>query len=288
MVISNDIYGKLYIVSTPIGNLQDMTYRAVETLKNVDIIAAEDTRHTKELLNHFEIKTSIISCHEHNEYEKSKDLINEIKNGKNIAIVTDAGTPIVSDPGSELVKEAINEGIIVTAVPGACAAINALVMSGLSAKSFTFIGFIPEDKKKREKIFKRLKDETNTMIFYISPHNLLSDISILIGKFGEDRLASISREMTKIHEENVRGTLLDIKKYFEAKTIKGEFVLVVSGRDEEELECERKDKWLSMSIESHMNYYINKGFNEKDAMKKVALDRGIDKRDIYKRLKVKE
>ena len=279
--------GKLYIVSTPIGNLQDMTFRAVETLKMVDLIAAEDTRHTRELLNHFDISTKLTSYHEHNKFYKANDIVEEIKKGANVAVVTDAGTPIISDPGNELVRQAISENIEVTAVPGACAAVNALVLSGLDAKSFVFIGFLPDDKKKLKEQLDEIKNETRTMIFYISPHNIIDDLKNLITVFGKDRLASISREMTKIHEETLRGSLSDLLENFENRTIKGEFVLIVSGIDKNFIKEQEIDKWLKLSVKEHYDRYISEGLSDKDALKKVAKDRGVDKRDIYRELKVK-
>ena len=279
--------GKLYIVSTPIGNLQDMTFRAVETLKMVDLIAAEDTRHTRELLNHFDISTKLTSYHEHNKFDKANDIVEEIKKGANVAVVTDAGTPIISDPGNELVRQAISEDIEVTAVPGACAAVNALVLSGLDAKSFVFIGFLPDDKKKLKEQLDEIKNETRTMIFYVSPHNIIDDLKNLITVFGKDRLGAISREMTKIHEETLRGSLSDLLENFENRTIKGEFVLVVDGIDKNIIKEQEIDKWLKLSVKEHYDRYISEGLSDKEALKKVAKDRGVDKRDIYRELKVK-
>ena len=279
--------GKLYIVSTPIGNLQDMTFRAVETLKMVDLIAAEDTRHTRELLIHFDISTKLTSYHEHNKFDKANDIVEEIKKGANVAVVTDAGTPIISDPGNELVRQAISEDIEVTAVPGACAAVNALVLSGLDAKSFVFIGFLSDDKKKLKEQLDEIKNETRTMIFYISPHNIIDDLKNLITVFGKDRLGAISREMTKIHEETLRGSLSDLLENFENRTIKGEFVLVVDGIDKNIIKEQEIDKWLKLSVKEHYDRYISEGLSDKEALKKVAKDRGVDKRDIYRELKVK-
>lgn len=279
--------GKLYIVSTPIGNLQDMTFRAIEALKSVDLVAAEDTRRTRELLNHFDIDAKITSYHEHNKYDKAKDIVDMIKEGKDVAVVTDAGTPIVSDPGSVLVKFAVEENIEITAVPGCCAAINALVLSGLDSDSFVFVGFLKDDNKKRKEQLENLKSETRTMVFYISPHDILKDLKQLIEVFGEERSASLSREMTKLHEETVRGTLKEIHKVFESRDIKGEFVLVVSGMDKDLLKSSEVEKWMSISVEEHYQKYIDEGMSDKDAMKKVASDRNVDKREIYKELKVK-
>ena len=279
--------GKLYIVSTPIGNLQDMTFRAIEVLKSVDLVAAEDTRRTRELLNHFDIDTKITSYHEHNKYDKAKNIVDMIKEGKDVAVVTDAGTPIVSDPGSVLVKLAIEENIEITAVPGCCAAVNALVLSGLDSDSFVFVGFLKDGNKKRKEQLKDLEFELRTMIFYISPHDILKDLKQLIEVFGEGRNASLSREMTKVHEETVRGTLKEIYKVFESRDIKGEFVLVVSGMDIKFLKTSEVEKWMSISVEEHYQKYIDEGLSDKDAIKKVASDRNIDKREIYKQLKVK-
>lgn len=279
--------GKLYIVATPIGNLKDMTFRAIEVLKGVDIIAAEDTRHTRELLNHFDINTATTSYHEHNKYDKAKEIIEKILSGASVAIVSDAGTPIISDPGDELVRLAIENNIEVQAVPGACAGINALVVSGLSASSFVFVGFLSDDNKKRKKQIDNLKCEMRTMIFYISPHNIKKDLKLLIEVFGDERLASISREMTKIHEETIRGSLKNIYNHFNENEVRGEFVLIVKGLDEEKFKNEQKEKWQEISVEDHFLMYQKEGFTDKVAMKKVAEDRGMDKKDIYKVLKVK-
>ena len=273
--------GKLYIVSTPIGNLGDISYRAVETLKEVDLILAEDTRHTRELLNHFDIKKELISFNEHTELSKTENLVEKIKDGMSIALVSDAGTPIISDPGAKLTKLAIENDITITAIPGACAAINALVLSGLSAKNFTFIGFLSEDNKKRKEQLSNLSDKMETMIFYISSHNLKKDIKSLIEVFGNDRDASISREMTKKFEETVRGNLAYISDYFSEKEIRGEFVLIVAGVDKDVLREKEISKWNEMTYEEHYEYYLNQGFSDKDALKKVATDRGIRKNDVY-------
>ena len=279
--------GKLYIVATPIGNLKDMSFRAIEVLKEVDIIAAEDTRHTRELLNHFDINTVTTSYHEHNKYDKAKEIIEKILNGATVAIVSDAGTPIISDPGDELVRLAIENNIEVQAVPGACAGINALVISGLPSRSFVFVGFLSDNNKKRKKQIDNLKCEMRTMIFYISPHNIIKDLKLLIEVFGDDRLASISREMTKVHEETIRGSLKSIYNHFNENDARGEFVLIVKGQDEDEFENEQSERWQEISVEDHFIMYQKEGFTDKEAMKKVACDRGVDKKDIYKILKVK-
>ena len=283
----NSKNGKLYIVSTPIGNLNDMTFRAIDVLKKVDLIAAEDTRHTRELLNHFNIDNKLTSYHEYNRFDKAKEIITKIKDGMDVALVTDAGTPIISDPGDALVTMAIDEGIEVIAVPGCCAAINALVLSGLDAKSFIFVGFIQDDNKKREEQLSVLKNEIKTMIFYISPHDILKHLKYLIEVFGEDRSASLSREMTKVHEETIRGSIGYLLNYFENRDIKGEFVLVVSGLDKKIAKAIEVNKWESISIEDHYKKYIDEGFEDKEAIKKVAKDRNMDKREVYKELKIK-
>ena len=279
--------GKLYIVATPIGNLKDITFRAIEVLKEVDIIASEDTRHTRELLNHFDIKTPTTSYHEHNKYDKAKEIIEKILNGANVAIVSDAGMPLISDPGDELVRLAIENNIEVQAVPGACAGINALVVSGLSTSSFVFVGFLLDDNKKKKKQIDNLISETRTMIFYISPHNIKKDLKLLIDVFGDERKASISREMTKVHEETIRGTLKSIYNHFNENEVRGEFVLIVNGTDEEKITNAKREKWKEISVEEHFLMYQNEGFTDKEAMKKVAEDRGVDKKEIYKILKVK-
>lgn len=278
--------GKLYIVATPIGNLGDITFRALDVLREVDLIAAEDTRHTKELLNHFDIKKDLTSYHEHNKYEKAEEIVKKIIDGKKVAIVTDAGTPIISDPGNELVKLAIIHDIDITAIPGACACINALVLSGLDAKGFVFVGFLPENKKDKLNVLNELKNESRTMVFYISPHDLMKDMNVVIDTFGEERIASLSREMTKKYEETKRASLKEIREYYENKEIKGEFVLVVDGKSKKLLLEEEVKKWEQFTIEEHVKYYIDEGIDEKDAMKKVAIDRGISKREVYKVLKV--
>ena len=284
----NDDFGKLYVVSTPIGNLDDITFRALSTLKSVDLIAAEDTRHTRELLNHFDIKTSTTSFNEHTDIEKAHDLVAKLKDGMNIALVTDAGTPIISDPGVRLTKLAIDEGVEVLPIPGACAAICALVSSGIDLKvGFLFVGFIPEDTKNRKKLMENLKDETRVMIYYISSHNLKKDLKLLADTFGEDRYASLSRELTKKYEETIRGKLIDICKSEEEREPRGEYVIVVDGIDKRVLRDRDINRWMDVSIEDHLKIYIDKGFDEKEAMKKVAKDRDLKKNDIYKMLKVR-
>ena len=280
--------GQLYIVATPIGNLQDITYRAIDTLNNVDIIVAEDTRNTRELLNHFNIKTHLISFNEYASDNKTDNIIEKLLDGFNIAMVSDAGTPLISDPGIKLTKACIENDINIISIPGACAAINALVLSGLRNNQFKFIGFLSEDNKKRKEELSDIENEKSTLIFYISLHNLKDDLKDLVQVFGKDRLASLSREMTKKYEETIRGTLDSIYNYVNENNLKGEFVLVVQGIEKKELKEKEIDKWSKMSIEDHYNMYLEDGFSDKDAMKKVALDRGLNKRDIYKIIKLKE
>ena len=273
----NEDVGKLYIVATPIGNLQDITFRAVDTLKNVDTIVAEDTRNTRELLNHFEIKTKLISFNEYATDNKTKLIIDKILNGNDVALVSDAGTPLISDPGIKLTKAAVENDIEIVSIPGACAAINALVVSGLRTNSFKFIGFLPEENKKRKEILKDITDEKATMIFYISLHNLKDDIADLMKIFGGERKATLSREMTKKYEENIRGNIDYIYNYVTNNNLRGEFVLVVNGIDKKDLKNKTIEKWNEMTVLEHYNMYISEGMTEKDALKKVANDRLMDK-----------
>lgn len=278
--------GKLYIVATPIGNLSDMSPRAVETLRSVDLIAAEDTRNTIHLLTHFDIRTPMESYHEFNKYDKADDLVNRMLSGKNVAIVTDAGTPCISDPGEVLVAKCAEAGITVTGIPGPSAVINALTLSGLSTRRFTFEGFLPAKKQKKERAaaLERLKKETVTIIVYEAPHHLTETLRDLSEALGADRRVALCREMTKIHEEVIRTTLSEA-----AGTVpRGEYVLVIEGKDEKEAAAERTAEFSELSIEEHMQRYLEKGVDKKEAMKLVAADRGVTKRDIYKYLAEKE
>ena len=278
--------GKLYIVATPIGNLSDMSPRAVETLKSVDLIAAEDTRNTIHLLTHFDIRTPMESYHEFNKYDKADDLVNRMLSGKNVAIVTDAGTPCISDPGEVLVAKCAEAGITVTGIPGPSAVINALPLSGLSTRRFTFEGFLPAKKQKKERaaVLERLKKETVTIIVYEAPHHLTETLKDLSEALGADRRVALCREMTKIHEEVIRTTLLEA-----VETVpRGEYVLVIEGKDEKEAAAEKTAEFSELSIEEHMQRYLEKGVEKKEAMKLVAADRGVTKRDIYKYLAEKE
>ena len=276
--------GKLYLCATPIGNLGDITYRCVETLKSVDLIAAEDTRRTLGLLNHLDIEKPLTSYFEHNKKEKGEYLISEMKKGKNIALVSDAGTPAVSDPGEDLVKMCIEAEIDVVPVPGAVAGINALISSGFSTQRFTFEGFLTVNKRGRTEHLKSLSEEQRTMIFYEAPHKLLSTLRDMLIVLGDRRIA-LCREITKIHEEFVRTTISDAINKYEENPPRGEFVIVIEGKKSEDIEAEREAVWQKMSVCEHVEMYINQGIDEKEALKKTAKDRGVSKRDIYNEYK---
>ena len=275
--------GKLYLCATPIGNLEDMTFRVVRTLGEVDLIAAEDTRNSIKLLNHFEIKTPMTSYHEYNKIEKGKKLVEKLQSGMDIALITDAGTPGISDPGEELVKMCYEAGIEVTSLPGAAACITALTLSGLSTRRFAFEAFLPTDKKEKQAVLKELEDETRTIIMYEAPHRLVRTLEELLESLGNRRV-TVCRELTKKHETAFRSTLKEALAYYEANEPKGECVLVIEGRSREELRQEEVAKWEEMSIEEHMDYYLKQGIAKKEAMKLVAKDRGIGKRDVYQQL----
>ena len=275
--------GKLYLCATPIGNLDDITFRVLETLRNADVIAAEDTRHTIKLLNHFDIKTPMTSYHEFNKIDKAKILVEDLKAGKNIALVTDAGTPGISDPGEELVKFCYEAGIEVTSLPGPAACITALTMSGLSTRRFCFEGFLPMDKKEREVVLERLKKETRTTIFYEAPHRLEKTLKVLFDAVGNRRL-TICKELTKRHEKKWLTTLEEAIAWYGENDARGEYVLVLEGIDPKVLEEERQASWESMSIEDHVALYESKGQTKKEAMKSVASDRGMTKREVYQYL----
>ncbi len=274
----------LYICGTPIGNMEDMTLRAIRVLEEVDLIAAEDTRQSVKLLNHFNIKTPLTSYHEHNKDTKGKQLINMLKDGKNIALVSDAGMPAISDPGEDLVKLCYENNIEVTVVPGPTAVVTALVLSGLSTRSYIFEGFLPKNKKQRQEVLSKLKLETRTTVFYEAPHHLLSTLKDLL-EYAGDRLIAVERELTKKHETVNKGKISEIISHFEQNEPKGEFVLVLEGANVEKLKAEEISKIQETSILEHFNQYISQGFDEKTAMKQVAKDRGIGKRDVYKEIK---
>ena len=268
--------GKLYICATPIGNLSDITLRALETLKSVDIIAAEDTRHTIKLLNHFDIKKPITSYYEHNKVFKTEKLINELLSGKNIALVSDAGTPLISDPGDFLIRDCIENGIEVVSVPGACAAICALTTSGISSKRFYFYGFLSAKKNEKINELKSVAQFKETIVFYEAPHKIKSTLEIMLDVFG-NRNVTIHREMTKKFEETLRVTLKEAVEHYNNTEPKGEYVIIVEGASEEETISE----FASMSVKEHVDFLIESGLDKKDAIKKCAEERNVPKREVY-------
>ena len=267
--------GKLYIVATPIGNLEDITIRALNILKEVDLIAAEDTRHTLKLLNYYEISKPLVSYHRHNEETKKELLIEKLKNGENIALVSDAGTPGICDPGEEVIKRAIEEKIEVIPIPGACAFVNALICSGIDTKEFTFLGFLPLNKKLRKEKLEYIKDETRTTIIYEAPHKLKTTLEDL-REFIENRKIVLAREITKIHEEFIRGTIEEILK--NVVELKGEFVIIIDGSS---AKVEKENELKELKLEEHYKYYENQGMDKKEIIKKIAKDRNVSKNDIY-------
>ena len=275
--------GKLYLCATPIGNLEDMTFRAVRILQEVDLIAAEDTRNSIKLLNHFEIKTPMTSYHEYNKIEKAHYLIEQMRDGKNVALITDAGTPGISDPGEDLVRLAYEAGIEVTSLPGACACITALTLSGLSTRRFCFEAFLPADKKEKQAILEELKTETRTILLYEAPHRLVRTLKELSDALGNRRI-TICRELTKRHETAFSTTLEEALAFYEEQEPKGECVIVMEGRTIRELEEEKQKSWEEMDLQTHMELYLGRGMSQKDAMKAVAKDRGIGKREVYRML----
>ena len=276
--------GILYLVATPIGNLEDMTYRAVRILSEVDLIAAEDTRGSIKLLNHFEIHTPMTSYHEYNKTAKAKTLVEAMLGGKHVACITDAGTPGISDPGEVLVRMALDHGIRVVPVPGACAAVNALISSGLETRRFCFEAFLPSEKKERDAVLEELQQETRTIVLYEAPHRLKKTLDLLLEQLG-DRPMTICREMTKKHEEIRRTTLAEAAAWYEANEPRGEFALVIAGQDRRDL-IRRKQEEVraSISLADHMEQYLAEGMDRKEAMKAVARDRGLSKRDVYRLL----
>ncbi len=275
--------GMLYLCATPIGNLSDMSPRIIETLKQVDLIAAEDTRNSIKLLNHFEIHTPMTSYHEYNKVEKAYTLIEKIKQGADVALITDAGTPAISDPGEVLVKMCQEAGIAVTSLPGPVACITALTLSGLATRRFCFEGFLPADKKERMEVLEDLKQEKRTILFYEAPHHLKKTLLLLYETLGERKI-TICRELTKKFETVMPTTLADALLYYETNEPRGEYVLVLEGKAKEEIEAERQKSFEEMPIEDHVELYEKQGFDHKEAMKKVAKDRGITKRDVYQYL----
>lgn len=278
-----DMCGMLWLCATPIGNLEDISYRVLKTLKEADLIAAEDTRHTIKLLNHFEIKTPMTSYHEFNKVEKARYLVEQMKAGVNIALVTDAGTPGISDPGEELVKQCYEAGIKVTSLPGPAACITALTLSGMSTRRFCFEAFLPSDKKERQWILEELKEETRTILLYEAPHRLVRTLEELENTLGNRRI-TLCRELTKKHEEVWRTTLQDAIARYEAEEPRGECVIAVQGRSFQEKREEKERTWEEMSIEDHVALYEAQGMDRKEAMRTTAKDRGVSKRDIYQYL----
>lgn len=276
--------GTLYLCATPIGNLEDMTFRVIRTLKEVDLIAAEDTRNSIKLLNHFEIQTPMTSYHEFNKFEKGRKLVEKLLEGQNIALITDAGTPGISDPGEELVQMCYEEGITVTSLPGAAACVTALTLSGLSTRRFAFEAFLPTDKKEREAVLQEMETETRTIVMYEAPHRLVKTLKLLAERLGGERRITVCRELTKRHETAFRSTIAEASAYYEVNDPKGECVLVIEGRSREEMRMEAQAQWEEMSVEDHMEHYLSQGINKKDAMKMVAKDRGVPKREIYNQL----
>ena len=273
--------GKIYLVPTPIGNLGDITLRALEVLKSVDLIAAEDTRQSLKLLNHFNIKKSLISYHKHNEQGKSEELIDRVRNGENIAVISDAGTPGISDPGSIVLKKCIENGIDVEVLPGATAFTTAIIYSGLDTSAFIFRGFLPRENKEKKEFVESLKDRRETIIFYESPYRVIDTLTFLKENFG-NRNVAVCRELTKLHEEIYRGSLEEAICYFNNNIPKGEFVLVLQGKSLEEIRNENVAKWEDMSIKDHIIYFINQGMSKKDAIKQVSKDRELPKSEVYK------
>lgn len=275
--------GTLYLCATPIGNLEDMTFRVIRTLKEVDVIAAEDTRNSIKLLNHFEIKTPMTSYHEYNKIEKGHKLVQMLLEGKNLALITDAGTPGISDPGEELVQMCYEAGVPVTSLPGAAACITALTLSGLSTRRFAFEAFLPSDKKERQQVLEELKNDTRTVICYEAPHRLVKTLKELLEALGNRRI-TICRELTKKHETAWQTHIAEACEYYQENAPKGECVLVIEGRSREELKAEEQEQWEQMPLEAHMEHYESQGMDHKSAMKQVAKDRGVSKRDIYRML----
>ena len=273
-------YGKLYLCATPIGNLDDITFRTIETLKMVDLIACEDTRYSKKLLNHFEISKPLTSYFEHNKIEKGLVIIEELKQGKNVALITDAGTPAISDPGEDLVRQCADEGIDVVPIPGCVAFVNALIVSALPTGRFTFEGFLSMNKKNRIKHLEDVKDDVRTLIFYEAPHKLTRTLEDMLKYFGDRKIALV-RELTKIYEEVKRTTISEALKYYTENQPKGEFVLVVEGKNEDELIIEKTKEFEGISVNEHVDKLICEGMDKKSAIKEVAYLRNMSKRDVY-------
>ncbi len=281
--MASDQTGTLYLCATPIGNMSDVTLRVIETLKSVDLIAAEDTRNSIRILNAYEIGTPMTSYHEHNKYDKAEYLIGVMRTGRNVALITDAGTPAISDPGEVLVRECQRAGIPVTSLPGPCACITALTLSGLPTRRFTFEGFLPYDKKEKAEVLADLRTEHRTVVLYEAPHHLVRTLKELFDALG-DRRVTICRELTKKFETVTPTTLGEALDYYEGNEPRGEFVLVLEGRSLEEMKAEERSRWESMTLNEHLDMYLSDGLDKKEARKKVAADRGMSRRDVYNAL----
>ena len=284
---NNSGVGQLYLCATPIGNLEDITYRVLRVLSEADLIAAEDTRNSIKLLNHFEIKTPMTSYHEFNKYDKAKVLVDKILGGMDVAVITDAGTPGISDPGEELVKQCRAAGIRVTSLPGPAACITALTMSGRETRRFAFEAFLPADKNERKEVLAELACETRTMIIYEAPHRLTKTLAELQDTLGGDRQITICKELTKRYENSMEFTLESACEYYENNEPRGEYVLVIAGKSREQLKAEARKQWENMSVAEHVQMYMSQGMDKKEAMKAAAKDRGVSKRDIYQELEGK-
>ena len=279
--MNQETSGKLYLCATPIGNLEDMPVRGIRMMQEADLIAAEDTRNSIKLLNHFNIKTPMTSYHEYNKVEKAGFLVDKMLQGQTIVLITDAGTPGISDPGEELVRQCVEAGIEVLSIPGPAACINALIISGLPTRRFVFEAFLPSDKKERGYVLSELENETRTMIIYEAPHRLIKTLEELRGVLGDNRRIAVCKELTKKHETVYRDTIAGAVAYYSENEPRGEYVLVIEGKDRQEIIREEQESWLSMSVEEHLEYYLNQGIDKKDALKAVAKDRGVSKREIY-------
>ena len=286
--MDNSECGKLYLCATPIGNLEDMPVRAIRIMKQADIIAAEDTRNSIKLLNHFNIDTPMTSYHEYNKVDKAVYLVDKMRKGQTVALITDAGTPGISDPGEELVRQAVDAGIEVLSIPGPAACINALIISGLSTSRFAFEAFLPADKKERQAVLEELKTETRTMIIYEAPHRLVKTLTELCSVLGDDRKVAVCKELTKKHETVYRASISDAVNYYTSNEPRGEYVIVAEGIDRSELVMKEQDKWLELSVREHMDYYLEQGIDRKEAMKLVAKDRGVSKREIYAQINIED
>jgi len=275
--------GKLYLCATPIGNLGDMTARCVEILRSVDLIAAEDTRNSIKLLNHFDIHTPMTAYHEYNRYDKAEELVGKLLEGQNIACITDAGTPGISDPGEVLAAKCIEQGIEVVSVPGACACISALIVSGLPTRRFRFEGFLPPEKKERAAVLENLKNDAATLIFYEAPHHLLKTLEGLLSALG-DRKIAVCKELTKLHEQVFRTTIGEAVRYYTENEPRGEYVLVIEGRSMNDLEKEAQEAFSEIPLEDHLQLFLDRGMDRMEAMKQVAKERGLSKREVYRLL----